>query len=159
MNKILMALYGVSAILTLTVFYWLNYLTAPVANDDYRGGNGNPALFFPVVLMPFIFYFLYGTIELSMRLAEKWLSRKKTIFVISLSLIYVVGTALWTIRAADRFRTYIVDTKDAYSDPTEFALLNVFSNHLFFNPLTFFGVVVICFIVGAGWSLKRRARL
>ncbi|MGB6408495.1 MAG: hypothetical protein WBF39_13540 [Planococcus donghaensis] len=159
MNKILMALYGVSVILTFAVFYWMNYLTAPVLNNDYRGGNGNPALFFPVVLMPFLFYFLYGTVELSMRLAERWLSRKKITIMISLSLIYVIVVTLRTIHTADRFRTYIVETKDAYSNPTEFALLNVFSNHLFFNPLTFSGVVGICFIAGAGWSLKKRARL
>ncbi|WP_231554780.1 hypothetical protein [Planococcus sp. PAMC 21323] len=155
----LMALYGLSIFLTIAVFYVMNYLTAPLLNNDYRGGNGNPALFFPVVLMPFIFYFLYGTVELSMRLAEEWLSRKKTIIGIVLSLVYIIGGSIWAVRAADNYRTYIVDTKDAYSNPAEFALLNVFSNHLFFNPMTFFLVVGVCFVMGAGWSLWRRTRL
>ncbi|ANU28186.1 hypothetical protein [Planococcus versutus] len=155
MNKIVMVLYGLSFMVTIAVFYVMNDLTAPLLNTDYRGGNGNPALFFPVVLMPFIFYFLYGTIELSMRIANKWLGHKKTIIVISLSLIYAICTALWTIRAAGKFRTYIVDTKDEYSNPAEFALLNVFSNDIFFNPFTFLGVVAICFVVGAVWSLER----
>lgn len=79
--------------------------------------------------------------------------------MISLSLIYAIYIALWTIRAADKFRTDIVDTKDAYSDSADFALLNVFSNHLFFNSFTFLGVVAICFVVGAVWSLGRKERL
>lgn len=153
-----MALYGLSVIVTIAVFYIMNELTAPLLNTDYRGGNGNPALFFPVVLMPFIFYFLYGTIELSLRIANKWLSHRKTIIVMLVCLIYAICIALWTIRAANKFRTDIVNTKDAYGDPAEFALLNVFSNHLFFNPFTFLGVVAICFVVGAVWSLGRKGK-
>ncbi len=155
MNKIWIALYGFSAVLTIAAFYGVNYFTEPVNNDDYRGGNGNPALFFPVVLMPFLFCFIYGTVELSMRVAENWLSCKKTWIGIGLSLLYTVVISIWTFRAATEFRIYIVDTKDAYDDPAQFPLLNVFSNDLFFNLYTFLLVVGICFIAGASWSLKR----
>ncbi|ANU10731.1 hypothetical protein A1A1_09756 [Planococcus antarcticus DSM 14505] len=156
MYKIFMLLYGLSAILLIAAFYGMNYFNAPVKNDDFWGGNGHLAFFIPVVLMPFILYFLYGTIELSMRIADRWLSQKKIVFGISLSLAYILATSLWTIRVADRFRMYIVDTKDAYNKPAQFPMFNVFSNHLFFNPFTFILVVLVCFVVGAVWSLARK---
>ncbi|WP_142829734.1 hypothetical protein [Planococcus soli] len=75
MRKLLLFLYIVSLVIVLIGFYGMNFFTETVAEDGTGGGNGNPALFIPVFLMPFFFYFLYGTTELSMRLAARY---KKT---------------------------------------------------------------------------------
>lgn len=155
MYKILMLLYVLSTLLTIAAFYGINYLSEPVRNDDFRGGNGNPALFIAMVGMPFIFYFLYGTVELSMRAAEKWLSRKCSLLGVLASTSFILAGLFITFNKANEYRNYIVATKDAYSNPGQFALFNVFSNHLFFNPLTFMLVVACCFLMGTLWSLVR----
>lgn len=155
MYKVLMLLYGLSAILTILTFYGMNVLSAPVQNDDFGGGNGNPALVIPVFLMPFILYFVYGTIELSMRAAGKWLSSRSKWLGILVSSISVIGIFVYTLKKANDFRTYIVVTKEAYNNPEDFALLTIFSNHIFFNPLTFAMLVISCFGAGVVWSLIR----
>ncbi|MDQ0427529.1 hypothetical protein QOZ98_000354 [Planomicrobium stackebrandtii] len=158
MNKILMLVYAICGIIAIGVFYSMNLLTQPVNNDDYWGGNGNPALFIPVVAMPFILYFLYGTTELSMRANERWLLRKGTIGGILISTTYILAASFFTYNKAFEFRKYIVDVKGASSYPEEFALFNVFSTHIFLNPLTFILVVMVCFLTGAVWSLARNRK-
>ena len=157
MYKLLMLLYWLSAFLTLAAFYGMNSLSEPVKNDDFGGGNGNPTLVIPFLLMPFVLYFFYGTIELSMRATSRWLSPRlspRSIWIgILISAVYVATSSVYTLKKADAFRTYIVDTKDAYDNPEDFSLFNIFSNHIFFNPLTFVLVVMACFLAGSVWSL------
>ena len=153
MYKLLMLLYGLSAILTVIVFYGMNILSEPVKNDGFGGGNGNPTLVIPFFLMPFILYFLYGTIELSMRVASRSLTVRNIRLGILISSVFVAAVSAYTLKKADDFRTFIVDTKDAYDNPEDFSLFNIFSNHIFFNPLTFVLVVMACFLAGSVWSL------
>lgn len=153
MAKLIMVLYALSAIITILAFYSMNFLSQPVNNDDYWGGNGNPALFIPVVAMPFTFIFLYGTIEFSMRAIGKRHNPQWVFLGILISTTYILAVSIITYKKADEFRTYIIDKKDAYSHPEEFALFNVFSNHIFFNPFTFIALVAFCFLLGAVWSL------
>ncbi|WP_223632632.1 hypothetical protein [Planococcus sp. 4-30] len=155
MYKLLMLLYWLSAILTLAAFYGMNALSEPVKNDGFGGGNGNPTLVIPFFLMPFIMYFLYGTVELSMRIASKWLTSRSIWLGILISSVYVVTVSVYTLKKADDFRSYIVETKDAFDNPEDFSLFTIFSNHIFFNPLTFILVVMICFLAGLVWSLIR----
>ena len=155
MYKLLMLLYGLSAILTVIVFYGMNILSEPVKNDGFGGGNGNPTLVIPFFLMPFILYFLYGTIELSMRVASRSLTVRNIRLGILISSVFVAAVSAYTLKKADDFRTFIVDTKDAYDNPEDFSLFNIFSNHIFFNPLTFVLVVMACFLAGTVWSLMR----
>lgn len=66
MRKLLLVLYVISLLAVLMGFYGMNFFTEPIREGGSGGGNGNPALFIPVFLMPFLFYFLYGTTKLSM---------------------------------------------------------------------------------------------
>lgn len=154
-HKILIFLYVVSVLMTIAAFYGMNYMTEPVRDDDFRGSNGNPAFFIAAVGMPFILYFLYGTVELSMRAADKWLSQKGSLLGILISTSFILVASLITFNRAIEYRKYIVATKDAYSNPQQFALFNVFSNHLFFNPLTFMLALACCFLIGTIWSFVR----
>ena len=155
MYKLLMLLYWLSTILTLTAFYGMNVLSEPVKNDGFGDGNGNPTLFIPFFLMPFILYFLYGTIELSMRVASKWLTASSIWLGIMISSVYVCTASVYTLKKAADFRTHIVETKDAFDNPEDFSLFTIFSNHIFFNPLTFLLMVMACFLAGSVWSLIR----
>lgn len=157
MYKLLMLLYWLSAFLTLVGFYGMNSLSEPVKNDGFGGGNGNPTLIIPFFLMPFILYFLYGTIELSMRATSRWFSPKGIWTGIAISFIYVAVSSAYTVKKAKDFRTYIVDTKDAFNNPDDFSLFTIFSNHIFFNPVTFGLLVMGCFLIGSVWSLNRQA--
>ncbi len=98
MYKLLMLLYWLSAILTLAAFYGMNALSEPVKNDDFGGGNGNPTLVIPFFLMPVIMYFLYGTVELSMRIASKWLTVRSIWLGILISSVYVATVSVYTLK-------------------------------------------------------------
>lgn len=76
MRKLLLFLYIVSLLAVLIGFYGMNIFTESIEEDGTGGGNGNPALFILVFLMPFFFYFLYGTTELSMRFVERYKKRR-----------------------------------------------------------------------------------
>lgn len=157
MYKLLMLLYWLSAFLTLAGFYGMNSLSEPVKNDDFGGGNGNPTLVIPFFLMPVILYFLYGTIELSMRATSRWFTPKGIWVGIAISFIYVAFSSSYTLKKAEDFRTYIIETKDAFDNPQDFSLFTIFSNHIFFSPLTFGLLVMGCFLIGSVWSLIRQA--
>lgn len=157
MYKLLMLLYWLSAFLTLAGFYGMNSLSEPVKNDDFGGGNGNPTLVIPFFLMPFILYFLYGTIELSMRATSRRFTPKGIWVGIAISFIYVAFSSSYTLKKAEDFRTYIIETKDAFDNPQDFSLFTIFSNHIFFSPLTFGLLVMGCFLIGSVWSLIRQA--
>ncbi|WP_422124464.1 hypothetical protein DHX103_06505 [Planococcus sp. X10-3] len=155
MNKILLVLYVVSTGMVMLGFYAINFFTEPVGEDGAGGGNGNPGLFPVVFIMPFFFYFLYGTVEISMRLAESY-RKKRTLFVsLVLSVLATISIAIYTFLKAEALRTDILQKRDDLETASEFPLLNTFSNSIFFNPLTFVLVVLVCYMIGALWSVSR----
>ncbi|MGH2317668.1 hypothetical protein ACRC6Q_07845 [Planococcus sp. SE5232] len=63
--------------------------------------------------------------------------------------------AILTLAAFYGMNALSVETKDAFDNPEVFSLFTIFSNHIFFNPLTFILVVMACFLAGLVWSLIR----
>lgn len=156
MNKLLFFFYVISVLVTILVFYAMNYFTTPVTPSEGGGGGGNPPTIIFVFTLPFIILFLYGTIELFMRLTQERLSNK-VIIISSVFSLLVTGTiAISTVRKADALRNRIVDVKENFNDPSHFSLLNTFSNDMFFNPLTFLMVLLLCYTLGATWGMYRK---
>ena len=158
MNKILLFLYVVSTGMVMLGFYAINFLTETIGENGSGGGNGNPGLFPVVFVMPFFFYFLYGTIELSMRLAESYKKNSTLYLSLAISVLTVISIAAYTFLKAEALRTEIFEKKDYLESASQFPLLNTFSNSIFFNPLTFLLVLLGCYIIGAFWSLRRARR-
>ncbi|MFD1032608.1 hypothetical protein [Metaplanococcus flavidus] len=158
MNKILIFLYVISTVMVMLGFYAINFLTEPLGADGYAGGNGNPGLFPVVFVMPFFFYFLYGTVELSMRLAERYREKRILFVSVAISVLTAISIAVYTYLEADAVRTEILLKRDDLKTASEIPLLNPFSNSIFFNPLTFVLVVLVCYVIGALWSVSRARR-
>ena len=158
MNKILLLLYVISTGVVMLGFYTINFFTETLGEDGSGGGNGNPGLFPVVFVMPFFFYFLYGTAELSMRLAEKY-TKRSTLFVsLAISVTAAISIVIYTFWKAEALRAEIFEKKDYLESASELPLLNTFSNSIFFNSLTFILVVLVCYIIGALWSVSRGRR-
>lgn len=158
MNKILLFLYFVSVLVVMLGFYGMNFFTETIGEDGSGGGNGNPALFLLVFLMPFFFYFLYGTTELSMRLVERYKKRSTLHISLIISVLAVLSIAVYTFLEAKALRREVFLNKDDLVSISQLPLWSTFSNAIFFNPLTFILVVLICYIIGALWSLSRNRR-
>lgn len=158
MNKILLFLYVVSTVMVMLGFYAINFLTETVKEDGSGGGNGNPGLFPIIFVMPFFFYFLYGTVELSMRLAVTFRNRRTLFVSMAISVVAAISIAIYTYLKAEAVRTEILQKRADLETASDFSLLNTFSNSIFFNPLTFTLVVLICYLIGALWSVSRKRR-
>ncbi|MFC3210688.1 hypothetical protein [Planomicrobium okeanokoites] len=158
MNKLLFFFYVLAVLVTILVFYVMNYFTAPITPSEGGGGGGNPPIIILVFTLPFIMFFVYGTIELFMRFTLKRLSKKVTIISIILSLLLAGAIVVLTIIKADALRNRIVDVKENFNDPSVFPLLNTFSNDIFFNPLTFLMVLLLCYVFGAIWGINRKKK-
>ncbi|ANU28563.1 hypothetical protein [Planococcus versutus] len=158
MRKLLLFLYVISLVVVLIGFYGMNFFTETVVEDGTGGGNGNPALFIPVFLMPFFFYFLYGTTELSMRLAEKIKTNKTLVTSLIFSVIAAAIIIIYTENKAQDLRKTIVQKQVNFETVSQVPLWSTFSNAIFFNALTFILVLLICYIIGAVWSIYRERR-
>lgn len=156
MNRILLFLYFVSVLVVVLGFYWMNLFTAVPELDDT--GGSNPAMIIPVFILPFFFYFLYGTAELSMRLAEQCKNRRMLIGSLVLSAAAAISIGAYTLIRAQTLRNEIVQQLDHIENAAQISLLNLYSNSIFFNPLTFVLVNLLCYIAGAFWSMGRKRR-
>lgn len=156
MNKILLFLYFVSVLAVMLGFCGMNFFTETIGEDGSGGGNGNPALFLLVFLMPFFFYFLYGTTELSMRLAESYKKRSTLHISLAISVLAALVIAGYTFLKAKAMRREVFLKKDDLESVSQLPLWSTFSNAIFFNPLTFIMVLLVCYIIGTLWSLARK---
>ena len=158
MRKLLLFMYIVSLLIVIIGFYGMNFFTETIVKGANGGGNGNPALFIPVFLMPFFFYFVYGTTELSMQLIEKYKKSSTLILSIILSVIAIMGIVIYTVEKSRKIREMIVQKQSNFESISQISLLNTFSNDIFFNALTFVMVLLVCYVVAAGWSVYRRPK-
>lgn len=154
MNKILLFLYFVSVLAVMLGFYEMNFFTTDLQEDST--GGSNPAMIIPVFLLPFFFYFLYGTTEFSMRLAESYKKRGMLISSLVFSAAAAITILVYTFARAQAMRNEIVQKLDHIENASQMPLLNLYSNSIFFNPLTFILVLLVCYIAGALWSMGRK---
>lgn len=156
MNRILLFLYFVSVLVVMLGFYGMNLFTSVLEGDDT--GGSNPAMIIPVFILPFFFYFLYGSAELFMRLAERYKNRNMLIGSLVLSAAVAISIGAYTFVKARALRDEIVQKLDHIENASQIPLLNLYSNSIFFNPLTFVLVILLCYIAGALWSMGRKRR-
>lgn len=159
MNRLLGFMYLGSVLIVMLGFYGMNFFTETIVDGGTGGGNGNPALFILVFLMPFLFYFLYGTIELSMWLVKTFKEKSPLRISLMLSGGIAFSIIVYTFFKAQALRYEITEKLENFDEISQIGLLNTFSNAVFFNPLTFILLLLICYLIGAGWttlSLKRQ---
>lgn len=158
MRIVLIFIYFISLAGVMLAFYGMNYLSGSINTESVLGvgtGNGNPALIVLVFAMPFFLYFIYGTIEFSMRLVIKIANFKTIAVFISSSLLAITLIGFYTRRKAQAFHIEIAGQMETVDQVKHLGLWNTYSNPIFFNPLTFFMLVLICFVIGSVWGLKR----
>ncbi|AQU80846.1 hypothetical protein [Planococcus faecalis] len=158
MRKLLFFLYIVSLLAVLIGFYGMNVFTESIEEDGTGGGNGNPALFILVFLMPFLFYFLYGTTELSMRFVERYKKRRTLVISLVFSVVATISIGVYTFLKAQALRNEIIQRLENFDDVSQISLWNAFSNSVFFNPLTFILVILVCYIFGVIWNSSKNRR-
>lgn len=156
MNRILLFFYFVSLLVVMVGFYGMNSFTAVLEEDDT--GGSNPAMVIPVFILPFFFYFLYGTTELSMRFAERYKNRNVRLGSAVVSAAAAFGIAVYTFARAQALRNEIVQKLDHIESASQMPLLNLYSNSIFFNPMTFILIILLCYIAGVLWSVSRKRR-
>ena len=156
MNKILLLLYFVSVLAVMLGFYGMNFLTTALKENSTRGSN--PAMIIPVFVLPFFFYFLYGTVELSMRFAERSKNKKMLLGSLVLSAAAAISIIAYTVAKAQFLQNEIVQKLDYIGNTSQIPLINLYSNSIFFNPLTFFSIVLVCYAAGVFWSVGRKPR-
>ena len=156
MNRILLFFYFVSVLVVMVGFYGMNSFTAILEGDDT--GGSNPAMVIPVFILPFFFYFLYGTTELSMRFAERYKNRNVRLGSVVISAATAFGIAVYTFARAQALRNEIVQKLDHIGSASQIPLLNLYSNSIFFNPMTFILIILLCYMAGVLWSFSRKRR-
>ncbi|TWT08062.1 hypothetical protein FQV26_09700 [Planococcus sp. CPCC 101016] len=158
MRKLLFFLYIVSLLLVFIGFYGMNLFTETIEKDNTGGSNGNPAIFVLVFIMPFFFYFLYGTSELSMRLVDNYKKRSTLVISLVFSGVSAISIIIFTVVEANALRLVIVQKQENFESIFQIPLWNTFSNSIFFNLLTFILVILICYITGAILSIGNKRR-
>ncbi len=64
-----------------------------------------------------------------------------------------ITLVVYTFFKAQAFRYEINEKLENFDEISQIGLLNTFSNAIFFNPLTFILLLLICYLVGAGWTM------
>ncbi len=156
MNRILLFFYFVSVLVVMVGFYGMNSFTAILEGNDT--GGSNPAMVIPVFILPFFFYFLYGTTELSMRFAERYKNRNVRLGSVVISAATAFGIAVYTFARAQALRNEIVLKLDHIENASQMPLLNLYSNSIFFNLMNFILIILLCYTAGVLWSISRKRR-
>ncbi|WP_372869493.1 hypothetical protein [Planomicrobium okeanokoites] len=134
----------------------MNSFTAILEGNDT--GGSNPAMVIPVFILPFFFYFLYGTTELSMRFAERYKNRNVRLGSVVISAATAFGIAVYTFARAQALRNEIVLKLDHIENASQMPLLNLYSNSIFFNLMNFILIILLCYTAGVLWSISRKRR-
>lgn len=116
------------------------------------GGNGNPGLFFILMLYPFLLIFVYWTVLLLYKWMNIHLNTNKITILTTFSSVLTLFILISTINKAINFREEIVRASPTFNNINEVSLFNTFSNSIFFNCYTFLMLLLLCLSI-AGFAV------
>lgn len=161
MSKLLWLFYSLSVIVTVIIFYFINYFTEPIliGNTDNSISNGNPGLFPLVFLSPFLIVSIFGTFKLAYFFAERSINTMQFKIVMIFSFIFSIIVYFLTFKDARELRLVVFDNNDSVTEIAEIPLLNTYSNSIFFNGWTLLALGSTIFLIVYFLTLvKKRIR-
>lgn len=155
MRLISFILYFISLSASLALFHFTQMFSSEVS-AGYAGGNGNPGLMFFFFGYPFLAFFIYGTIDYTMRFltdkqTKKWFN--PSLIAAGISTVSIVANE---IGSAFRIRQQIAKEIPQYGSVTDISLINPYSNGIFFSWTTFLALLLFSFFIGGLWAKKRQ---
>ena len=137
MSKLSLFIYIVSVLVTVSIFYLINFLTETVVvGESNNMGNGNPGLFPLIYLTPFLIISIIGTFKLIYVFIERRIRTIQPLLIMLFSLIGSIIIYFLTYREARQMRTLFFNNNDSVTRINEIPLLNSYSNNIFFNGWT-----------------------
>lgn len=137
MSKLSLFIYIVSVLVTIGIFYLINFLTETVTvGESNNMGNGNPGLFPLIYLTPFLIISIIGTFKLIYVFVERRIRTIQPLLIMLFSLIGSIIIYFLTYREARQMRTLFFNNNDSVTRINEIPLLNSYSNNIFFNGWT-----------------------
>jgi len=144
MSKLSLFFYVLSLIITAIIFSFVHFLTEPIIIGSSKNSisNGNPGLFPLLFITPFFIVSIIGTFKIAYVAAKRTFKTVSFKIMMLFSFIFPSVMVLLTIKKAKEVRLIIFHHNDSVTDLAEIALLNTFSNHIFFNGWTLLALLL-----------------